>query len=64
MNIAPLEGRLQELLDIEKAIINRDEHYKSDTRIYRISQQLKRLTSDEYPKDVSHKMLYKSELKG
>ena len=52
MNIVSLEGRLQELLDIKEAISNREEYYKFDVRIYRISNKLKGLSSEQYLKEV------------
>ena len=60
MNIVSLEGRLMELNDIKKSIKNRDEAYKYDVRIYKVSNKIKGLTLDEYPKDVMQDMVYKS----
>jgi len=60
MNIVSLEGRMQELIDLKKGIKNPEEHYKYDVRIHRLSNTLKGLTSDEYPKDVMHNMVFKS----
>ena len=60
MNIVSLEGRLAELNDIKKSIKNPDESYKYDVRIYKISNKIKGLTSDEYPKDVMQDMVFKS----
>ena len=60
MNIVSLEGRIQELLDLKKAIQNPDEQYKYDVRIHKLSNKLKGLTCDEYPKDVLQNMLFKS----
>jgi len=60
MNIVSLEGRMQELLDLKKEIKNPQEQYKYDVRIHRLSNSLKGLTSDEYPKDVMRNMVFKS----
>ena len=60
MNIVSLEGRMQELNDLKKAIKNPNEHYKYDIRIHRLSKTLKGLTNDEYPKEVMHSMVFES----
>ena len=60
MNIVSLEGRLAELNDIKKSIKNPDEAYKYDVRIYKVSNKIKGLTLDEYPKDVMQNMLFDS----
>ncbi|NND52911.1 MAG: hypothetical protein HKN54_10930 [Flavobacteriaceae bacterium] len=60
MNIVSLEGRLQELNDLKKELKHPNEHYKYDVRIHRITQQLKSLTLDQYPKDVIEQMVYSS----
>ena len=60
MNIVSLEGRLQELLDLKKSLDNPEEIYKYDIRIYRISNKIKGLTSDQFPKDIMQNMIYKS----
>ncbi len=60
MNIVSLEGRMQELNDLKKAIKNPNEHYKYDIRIHRLSNTLKGLTNDEYPKEVMHHMVFES----
>ena len=41
MNIVSLEGRLQELLDIKETISNREEYYKYDVGINRITNKIK-----------------------
>ena len=64
MNIVSLEGRLEELNNIKKSIKNPEEAYKYDVRIHRISNKIKGLTLDEYPKDVMQNMIYKSKLNG
>ncbi len=60
MNIVSLEGRLQELFELKESIDNVEEIYKYDIRIYRVSNKIKGLTSDQYPKDVMQNMIYKS----
>ncbi len=61
MNIISLEGRLAELESIKKSLVNSDEHYRYDVRIFRIQMQLKGLTGDQYPKDVMNHMVFLSE---
>lgn len=60
MNIVSLEGRLQELQDLKAHVLNKEEQYKYDIRIYRISNKLKGLTAEQYPKEVMQNMLFKS----
>ena len=59
MNIVSLEGRLQELLDI-KETLNRDEYYKYDVRINRITNKIKTLTLDVLPKELMQNMIFNS----
>ena len=59
MNIVSLEGRLQELLDI-KETLNREEYYKYDVRINRISNKIKELTLDVLPKELMKNMIFNS----
>ena len=59
MNIVSLEGRLQELLDI-KETLNREEYYKYDVRINRISIKIKELTLDVLPKELMQNMVFNS----
>lgn len=51
MNIVSLEARLQELLDLKESIPNREEYYKYDVRINRISNKIKELSFDVLPKE-------------
>ena len=59
MNIVSLEGRLQELLDI-KETLNREEYYKYDVRINRITNKIKELTLDALPKELMQNMIFNS----
>ena len=59
MNIVSLEGRLQELLDV-KETLNREEYYKYDVRINRISNKIKELTLDVLPKELMQNMIFNS----
>ena len=60
MNIVSLEGRLQELLDIKETIQNREEYYKYDVRINRITNKIKELTLDVLPKELMQNMIFNS----
>ena len=60
MNIVSLEGRLQELLDIKETIPNREEYYKYDVRINRITNKIKELTLDVLPKELMQNMIFNS----
>jgi len=60
MNIVSLEGRLQELLDIKETITNREEYYKYDVRINRITNKIKELTLDVLPKELMQNMIFNS----
>ena len=59
MNIVSLESRLQELLDI-KETLNREEYYKYDVRINRITNKIKELTLDVLPKELMQNMIFNS----
>ena len=59
MNIVSLEGRLQELLDI-KETLNREEFYKYDVRINRITNKIKEVTLDVLPKELMQNMIFNS----
>ena len=59
MNIVSLEGRLQELLDI-KETLNRDEYYKYDVRINKITNKIKEVTQDVLPKELMQNMIFNS----
>ena len=59
MNIVSLEGRLQELLDI-KETLNREEYYKYDVRINRITNKIKELTLDVLPQELMQNMIFNS----
>ena len=59
MNIVSLEGRLQELLDI-KETLNREEYYKYDVRINRITNKIKEVTLDVLPKELMQNMIFNS----
>lgn len=52
MNIESLEGRLQELLEVKETNQNREEYYKYDVRINRITNKIKELTLDDLPKEL------------
>ena len=58
MNIVSLEGRLQELLDIKETIQNREEYYKYDVRINRITNKIKEVTLDVLPKEFMQNMIF------
>ena len=60
MNIVSLEGRLQELLDIKATIPNREEYYKYDVRINRITNKIKEATLDVLPKELMQNMIFNS----
>jgi len=60
MNIVSLEGRLQELLDIKATIPNREEYYKYDVRINRITNKIKELTLDVLPQELMQNMIFNS----
>ena len=60
MNIVSLEGRLQELLDIKATIPNREEYYKYDVRINRITNKIKEVTLDVLPKELMQNMIFNS----
>jgi len=60
MNIVSLEGRLQELLDIKETITNREEYYKYDVRINRITNKIKEVTLDVLPKELMQNMIFNS----
>ena len=60
MNIVSLESRLQELLDIKETIQNREEYYKYDVRINRITNKIKTLTLDVLPKELMQNMIFNS----
>ena len=60
MNIVSLEGRLQELLDIKETIQNREEYYKYDVRINRITNKIKEVTLDVLPKELMQNMIFNS----
>ena len=60
MNIVSLEGRLQELLDIKETIQNREEYYKYDVRINRITNKIKEVTQDVLPKELMQNMIFNS----
>ena len=60
MNIVSLEGRLQELLDIKETILNREEYYKYDVRINRITNKIKEVTLDVLPKELMQNMIFNS----
>ena len=60
MNIVSLEGRLQELLDIKETITNREEYYKYDVRINRITNKIKELSLDVHPKELMQNMIFNS----
>lgn len=60
MNIVSLEGRLQELLDIKETIQNREEYYKYDVRINRITNKIKELSFDVLPKELMQNMIFNS----
>ena len=59
MNIVSLEGRLQELLDI-KETLNREEYYKYDVRINKITNKIKEVTQDVLPKELMQNMIFNS----
>jgi hypothetical protein len=61
--IVSLEGRLQELLDIKETIQNREEYYKYDIRVKRLSAKLRELTLSEKPNEVMRSMLLNSKIK-
>lgn len=60
MNIVSLEGRLQELLNIKATIQNREEYYKYDIRINRITNKIKELSLDALPKELMQNMIFNS----
>jgi len=60
MNIISLEGRLQELLDIKETLQNREEYYKYDVRINRITNKIKELTLDVLPQELMQNMIFNS----
>ena len=60
MNIVSLEGRLQELLDIKESIPNREEYYKYDVRINRITNKIKEVTLNLLPKELIQNMVFNS----
>ena len=60
MNIVSLEGRLQELLDIKDTIQNREDYYKYDVRINRITNKIKEVTLDVLPKELIQNMIFNS----
>ena len=60
MNIVSLEGRLQELLDIKDTIQNREDYYKYDVRINRITNKIKALTLYILSKELMQNMIFKS----
>ncbi|MCF7559415.1 hypothetical protein L3X39_02110 [Sabulilitoribacter multivorans] len=60
MNIVSLEGRLQELLDLKATILNREEYYKYDLRINRITNKIKELSLNALPKELMQIMIFNS----
>ena len=60
INIVCLEGRLHELLDIKETIQSREEYYKYDVRINRITNKIKELTLDVLPQELMQNMIFKS----
>ena len=60
MNIVFLEGRLQELLVLKESIQNREEYYKYDVRINRITNKIKELSFDNLPKELMQNMIFNS----
>jgi len=60
MNIVSLEGRLQELLDIKETITNREEYYKYDVRINRITNKIKEISLDILPRELMQNMILNS----
>ncbi|HEY5687622.1 MAG TPA: hypothetical protein VIS27_04880 [Yeosuana sp.] len=58
MNIVSLEGRLQELLDLKESISNREEYYKYDVRINRITNKINEITLDVLPKELMQNMIF------
>ena len=59
MNIVSLEGRLQELIDIRETL-NRDEYYKYDVRINRITNKIKELSLEALPEELMQNMIFNS----
>lgn len=47
-------------LDIKQTITNREEYYKHDVRIDRITNKIKEVTLDVLPKELMQNMLLKS----
>ena len=60
MNIVSLESRLQELLDIKETIQNREEYYKYDVRINRITNKIKELSLEALPEELMQNMIFNS----
>lgn len=60
MNIVSLESRMQELLDIKESNKNREEYYKYDVRIKRLSAKIEALTSSIAPSELMQRMVLAS----
>ena len=60
MNIVSLESRMQELLDIKESNKNREDYYKYDMRINRITNKTKELTLEVLPKELMQNMILNS----
>jgi hypothetical protein len=59
-NIVTLESRLDELNKLKEGLKDSDLKYKSEVRIFRLQEQLKKLTDNQYPKDIMENMFWKT----
>jgi hypothetical protein len=60
-NIVTLESRIDEVTRPKEGEKDNELKYKCEVRIYRLQEQLKQLTDNEYPKDIMENMLWESE---